>query len=118
MAQHRCFMPKTTNCGSKLVDGENGTSTAVKRRVYFDPLAAKAPKENTHDALRRVIAAGDERDGRDGGRKETPRNSRGHSSFGRPSVESRLRQHVEHFMNVVGGPMVEGRHLLQLLQVR
>lgn len=101
-------------CGPNPVDGVNGVFTPTKRGVYFDKSVAVAPKENQHDAARWTIA---DTEGTGGGHRK-PRDTLGRISLRRPSVESRLCEHVEFFVNVMGGARAEGRHLLQLLQVR
>lgn len=117
MAQH-CFVSSPTRapiaCGPKRVERANGISTTAKRGVFFHKSVGVAPKENQHDEARWTMA---DTEGSGGGHDEKPWYTLGRSSLRRPSFESRLRHHVEHFINVSGGSMVEGRHLLQLLQV-
>ena len=122
MAQGPYFMTSATRSppmrGPELVDGVDHLSTPVKGGVHFEEPVGKGRSDNQHGAIRSNAAKKEGTDGRGDVLREKPRNTLGRSSLSRPSVETRLCQHVENFVNVMGGPMAEGRHLLQLLRVR
>lgn len=116
-AQNLSFAPRATNApqmrGSKAVGWAYGVPAAVKRGVHFDQqlvVAAAKGQQQQETSQYKVVdsaAAG-------GGQVDKPREIQCYRS----SMESRLRQHIECFVQRMGGAVTEGRHLAQLLQVR
>jgi len=98
--------------GSKAVGWADGVYAAEKRDVHFDQsLAVAAAKRRQQETSQYSVVDSAAPWGGQGDKQ------RGNHPY-RPSMDSRLRQHIECFVERMGGAVEEGRHFAQLLQVR
>lgn len=114
-AQINSFGPIATNAapmrGSKAVCWADGVPAIFKRGVHFDQQLAVAAKGQQQETSQySVVDSAAARGGQVDKRREI--------QPCRPSMDSRLRQHIECFVERMGGAVAEGRHLAHLLQAR